>query len=132
MVLLQAPCAGQREREVAVVVSTTRLAGRPPPPDYHHLNSSSIVMSSVDEKLDATETGYGSIKDEPKTGGGLKLIVIGMLIGAIFGVLGTMALITPHAPLAQFQEDCPDVIAIACSNASHAVAANASKMAGRY
>ena len=68
-------------------------------------------MSAVDEKLDATETGYGSIKDEPKTGGGLKLIVIGMLIGAIFGVLGTMALITPHSPLAQFQEDqgiaCP-------------------------
>ena len=45
---------------------------------------------------------YGSIKDEPKTGGGLKLIVIGMLIGAFFGVLGTMALITPHSPLAQF------------------------------
>ena len=67
-------------------------------------------MSSVDEKLDATETGYGSIKDEPKTGGGLKLIVVGMLIGAIFGVLGTMALMTPHAPLAQFSEDdapCP-------------------------
>ena len=59
-------------------------------------------MSSVDEKLDATETGYGSIKDEPKTGGGLKLIVVGMLIGAIFGVLGTMALMTPHSPLAQF------------------------------
>ena len=67
-------------------------------------------MSSVDEKLDATETGYGSIKDEPKTGGGLKLIVVGMLIGAIFGVLGTMALMTPHSPLAQFSEDgsCPD------------------------
>ena len=66
-------------------------------------------MSAVNEKLDAAETGYGSIKDEPKAGGGLKLIVIGMLIGAIFGVLGTMALITPHAPLAQFREDCPDV-----------------------
>ena len=66
-------------------------------------------MSAVNEKLDAAETGYGSIKDEPKTGGGLKLIVIGMLIGAIFGVLGTMALITPHSPLAQFREDCPDV-----------------------
>ena len=91
-------------------MSTTRLAGRPPSPDYHHLNSSSIVISSVDEKLDATETGYGSIKDEPKTGGGLKLIVVGMLIGAILGVLGTMALMTPHAPLAQFSEDdepCP-------------------------
>ena len=61
-------------------MSTTRLAGRPPSPDYHHLNSSSIVMSAV-EKLDAAETGRGSIKDEPKTGGGLKLIVIGMLIG---------------------------------------------------
>ena len=107
MVLLQEPCAsGQRERERSGgVVSTTRLAGRPPSPDYHHLNSSSIVISSVDEKLDATETGYGSIKDEPKTGGGLKLIVVGMLIGAIFGVLGTMALMTPHSPLAQFSED---------------------------
>ena len=62
-------------------------------------------MSAVDEKLDAAETGYGSIKDEPKAGGGLKLIVVGMLIGAFFGVLGTMALITPHSPLAQFQED---------------------------
>ena len=72
--------------------------------NYHHFNSSSIVMSSdsVNEKLDATDTGYGSIKDEPKTGGGLKLIVVGMLIGAIFGVLGTMALMTPHSPLAQF------------------------------
>ena len=85
-------------------MSTTRLAGRPPSPDYHHLNSSSIVMSSVNEKLDAAETGYGSIKDEPKAGGGLKLIVIGMLIGAFFGVLGTMALMTPHAPLAQFRK----------------------------
>ena len=94
----------ERERSGGVE-STTRLAGRPSPPDYHHLNSSSIVISSVDEKLDATETGYGSIKDEPKTGGGLKLIVVGMLIGAIFGVLGTMALMTPHSPLAQFSED---------------------------
>ena len=59
-------------------------------------------MSSVDEKLDAAETGYGSIKDEPKTGGGLKLIVIGMLIGTFIGVVGTMALISPHSPLAQF------------------------------
>ena len=59
-------------------------------------------MSAVDEKLDAAETGYGSIKDEPKAGGGLKFIVVGMLIGAFFGVLGTMALITPHSPLAQF------------------------------
>ena len=42
-------------------------------------------MSAVNEKLDAAETGYGSIKDEPKTGGGLKLIVIGMLIGAVNG-----------------------------------------------
>ena len=66
-------------------------------------------MSSVNEKLDAAETGYGSIKDEPKTGGGLKFIVVGMLIGAFFGVLGTLALMTPHAPLAQFREDCPDV-----------------------
>ena len=61
-------------------------------------------MSSVNEKLDAAETGYGSIKDEPKAGGGLKLIVIGMLIGTFIGVVGTMALISPHSPLAQFSE----------------------------
>ena len=66
-------------------------------------------MSAVNEKLDAAETGYGSINDEPKAGGGLKLIVIGMLIGTFIGVVGTMALITPHSPLAQFREDCPDV-----------------------
>ena len=65
-------------------------------------------MSSVNEKLDATETGYGSIKDEPKTGGGLKFIVVGMLIGTFIGVLGTMALITPHAPLEQFQGEYPE------------------------
>ena len=64
-----------------------------------------MSSDSVNEKLDATDTGYGSIKDEPKTGGGLKLIVVGMLIGAILGVLGTMALMTPHSPLAQFSED---------------------------
>jgi len=69
-------------------------------------------MSSVNEKLDATETGYGSIKDEPKTGGGLKFIVVGMLIGTFIGVLGTMALITPHAPLAQFYlPDCEKITA---------------------
>ena len=77
-------------------------------------------MSAVDEKLDAAETGYGSIKDEPKTGGGLKLIVIGMLIGAFFGVLGTMALITPHSPLAQFQED--HGYSQACSNVKRSCA----------
>ena len=65
-------------------------------------------MSSVDEKLDATKTGYGSIKDEPKTGGGLKFIVGGMLIGTFIGVVGTMVLITPHSPLARFQgQVCP-------------------------
>ena len=62
-------------------------------------------MSSVNEKLYAAETGYGSIKDEPKTGGGLKLIVIGMLIGAFIGVVGTMALITPYSPLAQLNQE---------------------------
>ena len=64
-------------------------------------------MSSVDEKLDATETGYGSIKDEPKTGGGLKFIVVGMLIGTFIGAVGTMALITPHSPPEQFQGEDP-------------------------
>ena len=61
------------------------------------------IMSAVDEKLDAAETGYGSIKDEPKTGGGLKFIVVGMLIGTFIGVVGTLALISPHSPLAQFE-----------------------------
>ena len=77
-------------------------------------SSTSLLMSSdsVNEKLDAAETGYGSIKDEPKAGGGLKLIVIGMLIGTFIGVVGTMALISPHSPLAQFQEDQ----GIACQN----------------
>ena len=74
-------------------------------------------MSAVNEKLDAAETGYGSIKDEPNTGGGLKLIVIGMLIGAFFGVLGTMALTTPHAPPEQFQgksawDKCPGLFGL--------------------
>ena len=71
-------------------------------------------MSSVNEKLDAAETGYGSIKDEPKAGGGLKLIVIGMLIGTFIGVVGTMALISPHSPLAQFSEDDDTVTGSSC------------------
>ena len=68
-----------------------------------------MSSDSVNEKLDATETGYGSIKAEPKAGGGLKLIVIGMLIGTFIGVVGTMALISPHSPLAQFNEDDDDL-----------------------
>ena len=62
-------------------------------------------MSSVNEKLDAAETGYGSIKDEPKAGGGLKLIVIGMLIGTFIGVFIGVSLITPYPTLALIQED---------------------------
>ena len=67
-----------------------------------------MSSDSVNEKLDATDTGYGSIKDEPKAGGGLKLIVIGMLIGTFIGVVGTMALISPHSPLAQYRHDGRD------------------------
>ena len=80
-------------------------------------------MSAVNEKLDAAETGYGSIKDEPKTGGGLKLIVIGMLVGTFIGVFIGVSLITPYPPLAQFQgkspwDKCPGLFGL-CAEAGY-------------